>query len=114
MATAEEREHDPAAAIAAIAGQRQRVDRAIGTAINPFLRDMLEGLEHHIDQAEDGLRIAAHRLYSRPPAVLPPVRRSAARPLCSRPSAGGPPAYRRIAARPPHIPPTQFCFGVVL
>ena len=63
MAAAEEREHDPTAAIAAMPGQRQRVDRAIGTAIDPFRRDMLEGLEHHIDQAKDGLRVAAHRLW---------------------------------------------------
>ena len=63
MAAAEERKHDPAAAIAAMAGQRQRVDRAIGTAINPLWGNMLEALEHHINKAQNGFGITANRFW---------------------------------------------------
>ena len=62
MPAAEEGEHHPAPAVTAVSCERQRIDRAIGAAVAAFGRDLGEGAEHHVDDAQDGLGIAADRL----------------------------------------------------
>ena len=58
---AEEAEHDPASAVGAPAGERQRIDGGERAAVGAFRRGLGEGAEDHVDDAQDRLGIAADR-----------------------------------------------------
>ena len=58
---AEEAEHHPAPAVLAPAGERQRVDGGERAAVGALRRDLGERAEDHVDDAQDGLGVAADR-----------------------------------------------------
>ena len=63
MAATKETEHHPATSILAVPSQRQRVNRAICTAIHPLRRDLRNRTKDNIDDPQNSFCIAPHRFW---------------------------------------------------
>ena len=61
QAAAKEAEHHPFAAMRTPAGKRERIDGGEGAPLRALRRDLGKGAEDHVDDAQNGLGIAADR-----------------------------------------------------